>query len=81
MKSQLLERKDAISGDLFWPSWTSGTHMVHRHTCRKNTHAHTIKKKTFLRSTMIQSVLLRVGVFCCSHKGNGIRCIKVVFLI
>jgi hypothetical protein len=30
------------SDTLFWPLWVSSIHVVHRHTCRQNTHTYKI---------------------------------------
>ena len=34
------------SDALVWPAWALGIYVVHRHTCRQNTHAYTIWEKS-----------------------------------
>jgi hypothetical protein len=38
------------SDAFFWALRAPGIHMVHRHTCRKNTHTHKIETDEFLKS-------------------------------
>lgn len=43
--------------DAFWPLWAPGMHMVHRHTCKQNTHKQNkIIKKLSLNLDVIFSV-------------------------